>query len=784
MRKSWIAAVMALVLLPIFAVQACGPDFSPDVFVRKLRPDQPKEFAAGKLGVLLPTYPRMDLIVAFRYLNGGVLSVQEQAAYAPTYTEMELDMAQQSNAGSDDQASNKVFIDWDTLHEKYAGHSPNVQISRNVEVKTAGGYTYQSSYVNCNEDAFHNAALTLQSRAQSWGSHSALLTDWVQGQDAVFTNCSGEKPALPAAAPADAPALLKADRAYQTAAALFYVTKFDEARNAFAAIRKDAASPWQGIAGYLEARCLVRQAFLPPPAAPQNPSLNYDAVKMKEAAVLLQSLLKEKHAGISHEAIERELNLVCIRIEPLARVRELAASLAGPAADSNYKQNLTDMAWFLNQKLDSLSLRAGSGEQSGANYNDAYKQTAELRTTAPLVDWAVTLQSPAPEAKAHALAEWQKTPTLYWLMAAMIKANGKDDAAPKLMASAARVENASPAWETLTYHRARLLLETDKSDEARQLLDQTLPQLRATHRDSSVNLYQTLRTSAAKDLNEFLQSAPQKILLRSSEAGSSSDECLGVMKENPKRKYDCAKTVDANQFNDAAAVFFNAQAPLSVLIEAAKSNALPQQLRQAVAMMAWTRSLLLKDDAAANELLPLLPAQLQKQAGVGAGFSAVLALARNPGLRPYLEAGVQRSYSYDFVESYRDNWWCTGLQSNWATSQTSLDGEPVTFLTGEQRQAAAKQLDLLRAQDGAKLYLGNMVLAYVKEHADDRDAPEALYLVLRMIRYGCDRQLYSSDGKPSEEVARVDALKKDVARLIRQRYAASPWTKKAAPFTG
>ena len=48
MNRRYLAALLvALLVLPLVAVEACGPDFYPDVFVLKLRPDHPKEFAAG-----------------------------------------------------------------------------------------------------------------------------------------------------------------------------------------------------------------------------------------------------------------------------------------------------------------------------------------------------------------------------------------------------------------------------------------------------------------------------------------------------------------------------------------------------------------------------------------------------------------------------------------------------------------------------------------------------------------------------------------------------------------
>jgi hypothetical protein len=254
--------------------------------------------------------------------------------------------------------------------------------------------------------------------------------------------------------------------------------------------------------------------------------------------------------------------------------------------------------------------------------------------------------------------------------------------------------------------------------------------------------------------------------------------------KDPKRKYDCAPRIDPDQFSATAAAFFNHQAPLSVLVKAAKSNALPQQLRQAVAMMVWTRSILLKDDAAAKELLPLLPENLRQQAGQSTGFPALMTIARNPGLRPYLEAGVQRSYSYDFVESYRDNWWCAGLESTWAASPAPFKSEPVAFLSAEEREQATKELSMLNSQAGARLYLGTLILTYVRDHANDPNGAEALYLTLRVIRYGCDRNLYVPAGSKSEEAKSIDALRKDVALLMRQRYATSPWTKKAAPLVG
>jgi hypothetical protein len=286
--------------------------------------------------------------------------------------------------------------------------------------------------------------------------------------------------------------------------------------------------------------------------------------------------------------------------------------------------------------------------------------------------------------------------------------------------------------------------------------------------------------AAAPDLKEFLAYAPRKILIRVSESQASLDQCLEVMK-SPKRVYDCRKDESPTQFSEDTASFFNTQAPLNTLVDVAESDALPQPFRRSVTLMAWVRSVLLKDDAAAARLYPLLPEKLKQQSGDGTGFHALMTLVRNPGLRPYLDPGVQRSYSYDFVESYADNWWCQNWDaSSFSDHRTPLLKQTVSFLTTNQRAEGEKQTSAIMQQGSAETYLGEQILAYANGHPDDPDVPESLYLTLRMARYGCDR---SSETEAEKKQARnQETVQKTAARLLRQRYAASPWTKKAAPF--
>jgi hypothetical protein len=797
----------ALIVMPFFLAQACGPDFGFDVFVRKLRPDQPEKFAQGQLGLLLPTYPRKDLIVAFRYLNGGTLTHTEQQAYEPTYTnpEPEVEAEWDRKYHDDGKASDPEdpFEGWTVQRGSYATLVPNPNAPKKRDPNQYEPVI--DPYANCLADAYRTATDTLRARAKIWSEKSAELADWLRGQDTVFANCSARANLVPSAVPANAPALLRADRAYQVAAAHFYSSELSEAAAEFEAIGQDTNSPWHSIAPYLAARCMIRKGFSAPASIGQSDTASFDPATMKQAANLLSQQLKENKPGAPRQAIVTMLNFVRLRIDAPARLHEIATALSGPNPDPDYRQDLIDLTWYLDSHLDELPLRedtsdfnfpAAKGanglpnlttEQRAAGFSTTYKQFSEIRAV-PLIDWLLTFQSPAEEASAHALAEWRKTHESYWLLASIAKAKATDPAAEDLIHAAATLKPDTPALESFTYHRLRLQIARGHAAEARAELDKLLPTLRASGRDSAANAYLGLRMYAASDLNDLLSYAPHKLLLRDSQAASAVGECLEVMKD-PKRKYDCKDDKSSDQFSQDAAVFFNTQAPLSMLVESATSTLLPERLRQSVAMMAWTRAVLLHDDAAAAKLFPLLPAKLQQQAGPGTGFHPLVTLVRNPGLRPFLDEGIQRSYSYDFVESYRDNWWCANWQGGQYTAAISnqpamMPGEQAAFLTASQRDEAAKQIDALKRQENANLYLGEQVLAYARDHGDDPEAAESLYLVLRMIRYACDSYSYDDSAAGKAHNARVDALRKSAARLLRQRYTSSPWTKKAGPLAG
>src|SRR6266404_2630672 len=220
--------------------QACGPFFTDAIFVYSKHPDLPFEkFAAGRLGVLRTGWARSYLVAAYRNLAGISLSETEARAIKGVWDDR-LNLGWESN---DDQWIKK----WTEARKKVPGLAapPEIKAYRNREKP----HEYES-YLNCQQDAFENAEATLNERIKTFGADSPGIKSWVGAQDLVFANC-GEGKQIPEVAVPDADPLIRADRAYQIAAANFYATNFDKARQQFDSIAQDKSSPWRDKTGYL-----------------------------------------------------------------------------------------------------------------------------------------------------------------------------------------------------------------------------------------------------------------------------------------------------------------------------------------------------------------------------------------------------------------------------------------------------------------------------------------------------------------------------------------------------
>lgn len=753
-RRTLIACCALYVLVPLATVEACGPDFTPDVFVRTDRPGDMHGYAEGKLGILQTGFDSNDFAVAYRYLNGGRLSPQEEEAYAPppqpvqdwrNLTPEQLRAAQAAEVKAEEEESPEY--PWQQALAEYAPRSEAAAENRTAPQPWMNSSIYYNpNYPDCPRPAFGMAALTLVSRTQTWGPQSEWLADWVKAQQAVFSNCSMKSRILPASAPAGSPALLLADRAYQNAAAEFYSGDYEQARQLFAAIASDLASPWHSWGGFLAARAEVRAAFAAGPKTdPWSGQLaGFDMPAMHRAQQMLEALLEHHDSGLPRSAIVQELNFVRLRTEPDQRLAEICAALAGPAPDANFAQDLKDLSYVLEKNVP-------------------------IHSSPPLYAWILALRSPNPTA---ALGTWEQQPSLPWLIGALMKTPSGDPSVPELLKAAARVHPSSPAEQTVMFQRVRLLTARGQVDEARTLLDGFLPAMRLQPADSALNAFLGERMALARTFNEFLEYAPRTVLETNSEGASyQQDSCPSKPGSYGPMRTQCVPSHPV-EFDDDAAALLN-RAPLELLIKAAQSPKLPANLREEIAVAAWTRSVVLADSASAAKLVPLLPQALGATSKDEAGFGAVMVILRNPGLRPYVEAGVSHLNHPGSLDEFRNNWWC----DDWSEPSTQ-NGKPAaprtapSFFTPQQAQTGASQHEQVLAISCAPRFLGQRVLDYAQTHPADSRLPEALALTVRATHYAC----LSWQGDSKQAAQENTAISKTAFNLLHQRFPNSPWS--------
>jgi len=781
-RISLVVVLVVALIVPPPPAFACGPDFTGPNFFSTTGPDIPEaDFARGKLEILQHTYWREPLYIAYRNLSGK------------PFTPAELRIFNEPSA-DENAATGKSSVEaWKEARAKLTGQLPESQrlydngygIVRQMD--RANTYI---QYYNCLDNAFEFAVRTLTKRVEQFGAQSAVVKDWIAAQDQVFENCSGgpgfppkPKPAvIPATANATDLASVRADRAYQIAAAYFYSGEFTIAQEAFEAIAKDSSSPYRQLAAYLAARALVRKGTL------NNGDEEYDSAALGQAEAKLGAILADKNLAEMHDPAQGLLGFVRIRLHRQQRFEEFETSLAKGTPTNDFRQDLTDYLWLLDHQIltKTVTLPAESGgqhPQKGVTVDESTRLKG-----ADMTDWILKFQQTGDAAFEHSLERWQTTKSLPWLVAAIAKVRASNKAATDLSTEAAKIAPDSPAYLTLTFHRLRLLEQSGSRDTARQQLDQLLAQRGSALSLSAKNQFLALRMKLATSLEDFLKFVPR---------ASNDAEAY----PNPSEGVATPASASASHFDSDASIVLTEKLPLRILAEAAKSATLPKPLRRDVVIAAWSRAILLNQDATARELVPiaqeLVPeaatefAEYSRTTDVESlGYAAVLAILRNPGFRPFITAGYPRGNLYTVgepgfnkIDNLHDNWWCavTPSPENEAYARDyyrmfSKLSSPLQeiypedkfpsplFLSAGDRAAAEKEHADLETQSAAPNWLGKRALDWANAHPDDLRVPEALHLVVRAWRYGC-----TESSGPNYSKAAYD--------LLHKRYPASEWTK-------
>ena len=886
----WLAALLILNLAT--PAGACGPSFLEPVFVFVESPDLPfSEFTAGKLGIVKPTFGRKTLAIAFRYLNGGSFTSDEQKALALALR----------GKGREEPATDAVKT-WVSTRKEFLKENetlPAIYIAR----PRYGGYDF---FPNCTANAFEVATETLKARVASYGAEDKNVRSWLAAQDIVFQNCSSTGK-FPEQLGAESVEWLRKDRDYQIAAAHFYSLNFDQARTLFGAIALDAASPWRETADYLVGRTWVRQASL------TENEVQRDQV-YRQAELYLEAL--QVRSNQFARATRRLLGLVKYRLYPEQRVGELGRILAYQDGNENLGQDLIDYVWlvdkletekleeiekkrnpqkepetieserdrFFRERREAISagqifeisiypkLKEGSptpdyseqvmldfkkdtteaeviqafeiktGRKLSAEELKQIKMDYEMsiadvqHSLSPnrtldshpvnthkgcswdcqrlplkavpealrgddLTDWILTFQTDDPAAYLYAFGKWRETKSEAWLALLMTKAQKTSPRLAYVTRRAERVQRDSPAYATIAYHLVRLRMALGQPVQARSLLDDVISWQADVLPISAQNQFLEQRMRLSKTLDEFLEFSGRRPMTfyEDGRYGSFRD-LLGESKNawNPEYYSETKEEHDLriekhyapllpldNQlgFDNATVDIFNWHFPLSLLADVGRHRALPDHLRRRFVLATWTRAIVLKQPAVAQqiapellrlvpEVAPVLQPYLNAQTPHDRDRAALFMLLKSPSLSPLLLPGIPRFESAEDSEYYLElGWWCEPSDTEYNMRGDEIKkvvAKPV-FLSVAQLEAARRERAALVALGDAKSYLGKQTIAWAKSAPEDPRVPEALFIAVQAnspYKNGCS-------GWDHDQQTR-----KEAETILRLGYPQSPWTAK------
>jgi hypothetical protein len=443
---------------------------------------------------------------------------------------------------------------------------------------------------------------------------------------------------------------------------------------------------------------------------------------------------------------------------------------------------------------------------NGAEYQGGYSGMEKISLSLlpdylrldDLTNWLFTFQTESTEAYLYALSQYRQTNSDLWLLTAISKAEKSSTELARLLEAAGKIDRSAPAYPTIAYHQARILIDQNKLAEARKMLDEIL-ESNIDLPVSSRNKFLLQRAKLSESLDDFLKFAQLKPFAFDWDGTSGTiDDFIKQQKSwytpesypnQTREEYE--KEVEENFKNEKVwegrAMFdfeminvMNQHFPLPLLVEAEKSPALPEYLRERFAIAAWTRAALLGDFATAGKISaqvvqfhPELQELMDKinlaKTATGKQRAAFYLILKNPMFSPYLEDGLGKADN-EFNTWDANDWWCAPYETEYdEATGTEVKVKPPakpSFLTAAQSIAARSERKKLSEIGDAPKFMGEKVLEWARLAPSDKRVPELLYIVWEAngwTKYGCGNN---------------EDLRNQIGELLRKKYPQSEWAQK------
>ena len=644
-----------------------------------------------------------------------------------------------------------------------------------------------TSKPTCFDDAFDTAATTLQDRIKRFGAGAPAVKAWLLTQDAVFDACSLAEAVLPPPLAAS-PDWLRADRAYQEAAFALYQDRNDDAALRFEAIGKDRTSPWRATGVYLAARARVKEAIArPSPSATQA------------ADMAVERLAKAPSDAFGRSRLVALKHVLDFRARPQALFKELEQTLSRTEASPETAvafRDLVDLAANgkgASEALDWIATLKPAPSAAEMQDINAGPQASQDAQTAAAEDRART------RALAHAIDRFKERHDVAWLIAALSLADRTDPQTQTIIRQAEGVPADDPSWLTAQFHIVRLSLTTADKGDLRRRLDDVLSKSTLTVGDRNLfqslrmQLAATpaefvkyaLRTRVCYDSGE--ETAPDAIACARDAWPTDSVQPYGIY-DKEGREGMVGLGEDARALID--------RMPLDLRRDIGRDPRLADKLRLDMALTNFARAVDLQDNSAIDELSLALATLLPDMAsefraipkatpGADKRFAEFFVLAKIPGIKEDL---INLTRPQGKVAEYQGYWSVWFIEAKGAPAKGSspprLDAYQVGGYRGEAGRLEDSRTDLVclgECGKGAALLVvpafaasamtkgaaergyfhhpsieyadtgaakpfappppgavcaWEEMLTYIAAHPNDPRAPEALYWLVHVGRFG------------------------------------------------
>jgi hypothetical protein len=693
----------------------------------------------GRLGILRPTFDDNRLLAAYRQLMGGTFTdAQARALLAPC--------CDRPTPADDNQPT------WEEVRKRVLGTMPPFTNTASRERSP----DIAALDATCFPNAYRNAAATLAARIKEHGAGDTWVREWTSGEDMTLANCTIDKE--PPAQVPNAPDWLKADRAYQIATAYFYRHDYTRAADLYAAIGRDAASPWQKLGRYLSVRAAVHAA---------NAEKTESTIAAAKSAI--DALASDPELADYRDEAPRLASMLAFGTRPQARAQELAQSLLAADLPATLAVDMHDLRDL---------------ERTGKRYSDAGAWLYDIDT--------LNDEKKRPEVKADVLHRWHDSHTLPWLVAALMSLEPDNADATEAIAAAQAIDAASPAYYTLTWNRLRLLIGQGKAEAARAELDRIIA--KADLPEGVGNLMRYQRLKLARDTAEFARFAQRRaefimylydprtnlgatpLPLPPGKLDSYAASVLGWRTELTQK--------ETFYIDTDGAYAMSAFMPLSMMAQIVLAPGLPAPVERDLALSVWTRAVLLENTAVAKSMAEVVAPFFPQFADGWKSYrvaddaptrkiEAALLMLKLPAARPYPDSGLGYSFKRDTIGLYGSRWWAAGDMPSGNTDANDKPqlcaecGLPLpliapSFITDAELTTAKADTERLMKLPGAPTWLGAIVIPWAKAHLSDPRVPEALHNVVRATQYG---DMDSDTSKAAYE-------------LLHGKFPRNPWTAK------